>query len=192
MKRVCGLIFLVFFAFFNCLAQTQCDRKLPTSFSELNQFSPLIYNLSENCNYQPLHIEISEADSFTIIGRFNGYKQDEKYNLRSIEFAFYEASFEPKTILVNRAWINEEQSRNGFTVINIELIDITNCNSSNCATLREKKLNGENDFVFETSVLSFSKNDTIDFHIINLNGVSQDASKGFFPRGRHCNGVVIF
>ncbi|MEP0262909.1 hypothetical protein [Dokdonia sp.] len=165
---------------------------LPERFTDLNTFAPLMYNLNEDCLFQPLHIEMGEMASFTIIGRFTGEKINENvFELSRLEFAFYEAAKFQKPIIVKKAWIDEDDDSDQI-VINIELEDISKCYTLDCKGISNRKKQGATDFDLKTGRLTILKNTKIDFHIVNQEDIFEVNPKDVFPKGRHCNGFVIF
>ncbi len=194
--RTLILVFL-FLTSFNHYSQTTeeetCVRKsLPDSFEKLNNFAPLVYKLSDDCSYQPIHIEISQKTSFTIIGRFSGQKINaSQFRLEAIEFAFYEATKAQKPIVVKKAWA-ELEKKEGMTIVNIELEDLSKCKSSRCKALKDQKKKGAPDYTAENLGIVLNSDDILDFHLVNLEEVFPQLPKDVFPKGRHCNGSVTF
>ncbi|WP_299685282.1 hypothetical protein [uncultured Dokdonia sp.] len=170
-----------------------CDTAdLPEKFTDLNTFAPLMYNLNEDCLFQPLHIEMGDSVSFTIIGRFTGEKiNDNVFELNRIEFSFYEAAKFQRPIIVKKAWIDEDHDGNEV-VINVELEDISKCFTLNCKGKTQQKKQGATDFDLKTGRLNILSKTKIDFHIVNQEDIFGINPKDVFPKGRHCNGFVIF
>ena len=174
-----------------------CEEKkeVPTKFSELNEKVRLVYNLKNNCDFQPIHIEINKENPFTIIGRFSGTKKSEdSFELNQIEFKFFEASALPKSIVVSDAWVDIAKSTPTFKVINVSLMNLDDCDSKSCDKRKTRLKQGEVDFNFNDQKIIFPEGAVLDFHIVNLMDIYPNLKEGdpFFPKGHHCNGTIIF
>lgn len=159
----------------------KCDTRMgiPADQDELNRKAPLVYNLADDCRFQPMHVQIRDFQaSSELIARFYGKKiNSDTFALDSIQFKYFEIGAAPRPIKVDRVVFDAP-----LTQFQVYLMDDQSGSKKEIDfTLREK--------------ITLSKKALVDVKIENESAFYTPPFRGFdfdIPRGKQCNGRTFF
>jgi len=180
------------------------DDRVPRCAAELNRKTALNIDLTDNCNFQPIHLQVRQGDlrSTEVVARFVGKNMEEEYKFEKIEFKHLEITDEPNPVVVEKAHVKDSS---GTLMVELTLLDLNKCDIKVCKALKERWDKGEIDLTEVTidadvkvvdkmkmdvkilneeniygEFITVLDKDPIDCKNIDIN----------YPRGRHCNAIM--
>lgn len=171
------------------------NAKLPSNFKDLSELAPLMYNLGENKQFQPVHFDFRGQEPFVILGRFSGQMNPEgsSFNLSKIELALYTWSTTTDTdpsFLVNNASVDYQKTEGSELHINLELQLLENMDPDK----KERRLKHSKPECELAPAIDVFKDGRIFFHIINYDDFLEPGDvplKEYYVSGRNCNGKPV-
>jgi hypothetical protein len=177
---------------------TNMQENIPKNLFELAVKTRLTIDLTDNCNFQPVHYQVrSEQPTTEIIARFTGEKVGEDFAIKKVELKHFEVTENPRTVIIDNAHFT---TKDNMKVIVVELRNLDEPNEDNMT--RKKRFEQEHiDFILVSeSPEIINKNTIVDIHIKNekelypepevLKSNGEEALGR--PFGRHCQNNVHY
>jgi len=168
--------------------QQDCNAndRMPTRVDSLNSKVLLNYNLSDNCNFQPIHIQVRESRSSEIIARFNAVPERDVYHLKQIEFLYFEIANNPNNVIINGADVKRNIDAKGREIIQIIL-------KIKLGPEVSEIIKDKPDLIWE-GYIRIKKGDIIDVKVEDDDGIYEEPPFSDLeiniPRGKQCSGTV--
>lgn len=169
--------------------------KLPENFKDLSEHAPLMYNLGENKQFQPVHFDFRGPEPFVILGRFSGQTNPNgsSFKLSKIELALYTWSTTTNTdpsFLVNKASVDNQNTKWKELHINLELQLLEKMDPEK----KKRRLKDSKPECELTPAIDVFKDGRIFFHIINYDDFLESGDVPLnttYVSGRNCNGKPV-